>query len=80
MTDAELQALWDKNMEAPPPKRLSRSEFFEKFKKARPERNYAQKTVDVLDRNFPGVGGVADWALGFGSKTADFLANAPEAI
>ena len=80
MTDAELQALWDKNMEAPPPKRLSRAEFFKKYKKDRPERNYVQRTVDVLDRNFPGVGGVADWALGFGSKTADFLANAPEAI
>ena len=80
MTNAELQAIWDENMEAPPPKRLSRAEFFKKYKKDRPERNYAQRTVDVLDKNFPGVGGVADWALGFGSKTADFLANAPEAI
>jgi hypothetical protein len=86
MTDAELQAIWDENMEAPPPKRLSRAEFFKKYqkdrpeKKAEPDKNYIQRVIDSLDYALPGVGGVADAMLGFASKTLDFAANAPEAI
>jgi len=33
MTDAELQALWDKNLNAPPPKRMSEEEFFKTYMK-----------------------------------------------
>ena len=69
MTDAELQALWDKNLNAPPPKRLSEDEFFKKYKKEGGAISPASGAVAL-----------GDWALGFGSKTLDFLANTPEAI
>lgn len=69
MTDAELQALWDKNMEVAPPKRLSRSEFFEKYKKPRKE------TVSGTQMAL----GAADWLGSVGSKVANMLVNLPEA-
>ena len=69
MTDAELQALWDKNVNAPPPKRLSEDEFFKKYKKGGGAISPASGAVAL-----------GDWALGFGSKTLDFALNTPEAI
>ena len=37
LLDSELQAAWDRNQKAPPHKRLSEAELFEKFKKKEPE-------------------------------------------
>ena len=38
LLDSELQAAWDRNQKAPPHKRLSEAELFEKFKKKEPEK------------------------------------------
>jgi len=72
MTDAELQALWDKNVNAPPPKRLSEDEFFKKYGKA--ERSGGGFGIGT------GALALGDFSLGLASKTLDMLIKAPEGI
>ena len=72
MTDAELQALWDKNLNAPPPKRLSEDEFFKKYGKA--ERSGGGFGIGT------GALALGDFSLGLASKTLDMLIKAPEGI
>ena len=38
LLDSELQAAWDRNQQAPPHKRMSDAELFEKFKRKEPEK------------------------------------------
>ena len=72
MTDAELQALWDKNVNAPPPERLSEDEFFKKYGKA--ERSGGGFGIGT------GALALGDFSLGLASKTLDMLIKAPEGI
>jgi hypothetical protein len=67
LLDSELQAAWDRNRKAPPHKRMSEAELFEKFKRKEPEKK------GWLSHLASGYEAQADVA----PKYAGFIRNAP---
>ena len=82
-----FRQLWDRNINAPRlPSDCQKKSSLRNIRnldlRRRPHliKTTSSVSIDSLDYALPGVGGVADAMLGFGSKTLDFAANAPEAI